>query len=155
MTTSDTKVLHRRDRALDQASIGAQNLLILAEGPAGTSALVGKPLLGEVLTIDGDYVFLIPTAGLASTLMVHFKATLNSMTVDSSGPDELAIFDPTATAVADAIVLTAGTGDGSVSTATLQTASLSLTGARYARYTLTLAGTPTSVTVTVAEYTGL
>lgn len=161
MTTTDAKVLHSRGLAQERAVRGAHAPLIVAEAPAaasipGTAAyIIGKPLNGLVLTIDGDYHCLIPLSGLASSLQVHFKATLDSMTVDSSGPDQLLDFNPRVTNVADAVVMTAGTGDGSVSTGVRQTASLTLTGALYARYTLTLAGSPTSVTVTEAEYTGL
>lgn len=161
MATSDPKSLHTRADAVQRASIGAHRPLCPVEVPAGAEALLNKPICGAVLTIDGVYAFLIPTAGLTS-LKVFFRATLDSMTVESAGPDAIALykadgtpFDATADDVGDAVVLESGSNDGSVSTATLQTATLSLSGETYAIYTLTLAGTPTSVTVTVAEYAGL
>lgn len=155
MTTSDPKVLHYRWRAQDQAVAGVHAPLVICEVPAGAEALIGTYLKDATLTIDGDYVCLIPIGGLASSLKVTVTAVLDGMTATSAGPDELTAFDPKVVDVADALVLTAGTGDGALTTATAQTATLALTGGLYARYTLTVAGTPTDVTFTTAEYVGL
>lgn len=155
MTTTDVKVLHSRSRASQQAVRGVHAPLIITEAPATASALLGKPLAGQTLTIDGDYVCLIPLSGLASSLKCHTTVTTDSMTAEVAGPDQLRDFDPRTTNVADAVVLTAGTGDGALTTTVEQVASLTLTGALYARYTLTIAGSPASVVVTQAEYVGL
>lgn len=156
MTTTDPKVIHSRDGAYERAAIGVQAPLIVIEVPVGAESFIGKPLIGLTLTVNGDYVCLIPIQGLASSLKVHVKPQLDSMTLSSAGPDELTNdFDPRTTAVAAGVVLTSGTGDGALSDDTLQTASLTPTGARYARYTLTAGASPTSVTFDIAEYVGL
>lgn len=156
MTTTDEKVLHRRYREIRQAESGVHAPLIITEIPAAASrSLLGQSLEGQVLTVDGDYVCLIPIAGLASSLKTHITATLDSMTAVVAGPDELADFDPRTVNVADATVLTSGTGDGSLVTTVEQVASLTLTGAKYARVVVTLGGAPTSVTFTRAQYVGL
>lgn len=154
MTTTDPKVLHYRSGATDRAISGAQGLLIITEVPAGAEAMIGKPLLGQTLAIDGAYVCLIPISGLGDTLNVSVLPQLTTATLSSAGPDELVVFDPRVTDVADAAVLTAGTGDGSLSDDTMQTATLAVTGGPYARYTLTVASAGT-VTFDVAEYAGL
>lgn len=155
MTTTDVRVLHQQGEAVRRASTGAQNDLICVEAPAGAEASIGLPLVGQILTVDGAYVCLIPIAGLAASVKCRVNVTLDSMTVTSAGPDELAFFDPEAVDVADAIVITAGSGDGSVSTDTQQVATLVPTGGVYARYTLTLGSAPGDVTVNLAEWTGL
>jgi hypothetical protein len=155
MTTTDPKVLHFRWKANDQAANGVHGNLVIVEVPAGAEALIGTYMKDATITINGDYVCLIPLGGLASSLKVTVTPVLDSMTASSSGPDELTTFDPKVTDVADAVVLTAGTGDGALTTATAQTASLTLTGALYARYTLTAGASPTSITFTTADYVGL
>ena len=155
MTTTDPKVLHSRAGATERATRGLQAQLICVEKPATAAAsLIGAPLNGKTLSIDGDYVCLIPLAGLASTLKVNVKATLTTATLSSAGPDEVFEFDPRTVDVANAVVLTSGTGDGALSTTVLQTASLTLTGAMYARYTLTVGSAGTAL-ITAAEVQGL
>lgn len=162
MTTTDIKVLHSRAGAQERAIQGVHAPVIVVEAPAGASIVgtaayvIGKPLVGLTLTLDGDYVCLIPLSGLASSLKVYTTVTLDSMTAETAGPDELTdAFNPRTTNVADGVVLTSGSGDGALVTTVQQIASLTLTGARYARFTLTIAGTPTSVVVTQCEAVGL
>jgi hypothetical protein len=155
MTTSNNRVLHTKAGAAQRAAVGVSEPLIVSEVPAGAEAMIGKPLLGLTLTIDGDYVCLIPISGLASSLSVRVKPQLTAMTLSSSGPDELVDFDPRTTDVASALVAASGTGDGALSDDVMQTAILTVTGGNYARYTLTAGSTPTSITFDVADYTGL
>lgn len=156
MTTTDIKVLHSRADASERAIRGMQAPLIITEAPAGVTAQaqIGKPLIGQTLSVNGAYVCLIPLSGLASSIKVNVKPQLTAATLTSSGPDELVSFDPRSVNVADAAVLTAGSGDGALADDTLQTATLTLTGALYARYTLTVASAG-SVTFDVAEVEGL
>ena len=154
MTTTDHRLLHSRSSANDRAVRGLHLPLIPVEVPVGAEALIGKNLVGQTLSVNGAYVCLIPLTGLASTLTVKVKPQLSTATLSSSGPDELEVFDPRSVNVAAAEVLTAGTGDGSLSDDTLQTATLTLTGAQYARYTLTVASAGT-VTFDIADATGL
>lgn len=155
MTTTDVRLLYTRARGQRQAEEGAQRELIISEVPAGAEALIGKSLNGQVLTVNGDYQCLLCIAGLASTVRVNVKATYNSMTLTSAGPDELSNdFNPRTTNIADGVAITLGTGDGLLVDGTLQTAVLTPTGGRYARYTVTAAGSPTSVTMTIAEWEG-
>lgn len=157
MTTTDHKVLHSRFGAQERAIRGYQAPLIIVEAPSGATAqaTLGKALAGLTLTVDGDYVCLIPLGGLAGSLKVHLKAQLTSMTATSAGPDELMDFNPRVTNVADAVVLSSGTGDGSLTHDTDQTSTLTLTGALYARVVISIAGSPTSVVFTYAEAVGL
>jgi hypothetical protein len=154
MTTTDPKVLHSRSIATEQAVRGVQAPLIVVEVPAGAEAMIGKPIGEQTLSINGDYVCLIPIAGLASSLKVSVLPQLTTATLTSAGPDELNDFNPRVTNVAAATVLTAGTGDGALSDNTVQTASLTPTGGIYARYTLTVASAGT-VTFDLAAYVGL
>lgn len=156
MTTTDHRLLHSRSSANDRATRGLHIPLIIAEAPAGAvaQAQIGKNLVGQTLSVNGAYVCLIPLSGLASTLTIKVKPQLSTATLTSSGPDELEVFDPRSVNVADAEVLTAGTGDGALSDDTMQTATLTLTGAQYARYTLTVASAGT-VTFDIADATGL
>lgn len=153
MTTTDPKVLHYRWRANEQAANGVHAPLICVEAPAGAEDVIGKPLVEQTLTIDGAYVCLIPTSGLADSLKVNVLPQLTTATLTSSGPDAVADFDPTEDDVASATVIVSGSGDGALSDNTLQTATLALVGARYARYTLTVASAG-SVTFDVAEVVG-
>lgn len=156
MTTTDPKVLHSRAGANERATRGLQAQLICVEAPATSAAsLIGAPLLGKVLSVNGAYVCLIPLSGLASAIKVNAKATLATSTLTSAGPDEVFEFNPRSVDVANAVVLTSGTSDGALTTTVLQTASLTLTGAMYARYTLTLGGGAGTATITAAEVQGL
>lgn len=153
--TTNLAVLHNRERAYDYASIGAQADLIIVEVPATAEALLNKPLKGATITVDGDYVCLIPIAGL-TTVKVSVIAQLDSMTLTMAGPDELALsFDPRTTNPSSGEVITSGTGDGACADDTLVTASLTPTGGRYAIVTFAAAGTPTNITFDVAEYRGV
>jgi hypothetical protein len=154
MTTTDVKVLHTRSGAQERAIRGYQAPLICAEAPAGAESLIGKPLQGETLAVDGDYVCLIPIAGLTS-VAVQVSATLADATLASSGPDELHDFDPRTVDVANATVRTAGSDeDDALSSGTPNTATLTPTGGIYARYTLTVASAGTA-DLDIAEVTGL
>lgn len=138
------------------ATVGAHAPLYFAEVPAGAEALIGAKLVDSTITIDGDYVILIPLFGIVSTLKVHILAQLTSMTLDSVGPDTLHLFDPLAVDVADAVALTAGTGFGSCADNTLRTHTLTgMLGEQYARMTLTAAASPTSITFDIASYHGI
>lgn len=155
MTTTDIRLLHDRSGATERAVRGMHMPLIITEVPAGAEAQVGKALIGETLSVNGDYVCLIPLSGLAQSLTVKVLPQLTTATLSSSGPDELEDFNPRVTNVSAPAVLTAGTGDGALSDNTMQTATLSaLTGALYARYTLTVASAGT-VTFDVADVTGV
>lgn len=139
----------------DRAVRGVHNHLIFYKVPAAASqALLGTKVKDATITVDGDYVCLIPIGGLATELKVHVKPQLDSMTLSSSGPDEIALVDPYATDATTVAVLTAGSGDGALADDTLQTATLAVTGGRYAIYTLTAGASPTNITFDVAEYTG-
>ena len=162
MTTTDVKVVHSRSGARERAVRGIHAPVIVVEAPAGASNaataayVIGKPLVGLTLTLDGDYVCLIPLSGLASSLKVYTTVTLDSMTATTAGPDELtAAFDPRTVNVASGVVLASGTGDGALTSTVQQIATLTVTGALYARFTLTIAGTPTSVIVTQCEVVGV
>ena len=153
-TTTNQAVLHQRGRAYDYASMGAQASLVCVACPAGAEAtILNKTLDGVTLSVNGDYVFLIPIAGLTS-VKTNLRATLSSATVTSAGPDELAQFDPKVDSIENAVVITSGTGDGALSTGVLQTASLTPTGGLYARVTITVASAGTAA-FTVAEMVGV
>lgn len=155
MSTSDPKIILTHQQRTEQAAVGVHRLLIVAEAPAGAEATIGKPLLGQTLSVNGAYTCLIDTAGLASNLKVYVLPQLTTATLSSAGPDGLsAATNPEADTIASAIVITSGSGDGSLSDNTQQTATLALSGERWARYTLTVASAGT-VTFDVAEYVGL
>ena len=155
MSTSDPKIILTHQQRTEQAAVGAHRLLIVAEAPATASSTVGKPLLGQTLNVNGDYVCLIDTAGLASSLKVFVKPQLTTATLSSAGPDGLsAVTNPKADAIASAVVVTSGSGDGALADDTMQTATLTLSGERWARYTLTV-GSAGSLTFDIAEYVGL
>jgi hypothetical protein len=155
MSTSDPKIILTDMQRHEQAVLGANRLLIVAEAPAGASSVVGKPLLEQTLTVNGAYTCLIDTAGLASALKVLVLPQLTTATLSSAGPDGLSVdTDPRADTIASAVAITTGSGDGALSDNTQQTATLTLSGERWARYTLTVASAG-SVTFDVAEYVGL
>ena len=144
-----------KEKKAEAATFGAHEPLIVWSAPAGAEASVGLPLIGQTLTTNGAYQFLIPAWGLASTMSVHVLPQLTTATLTSAGPDLISTFDPNSgDDPADATVLVAGTGDGATSDNTLQTATVVINGARYALYTLTVASAG-SVTFDVAEWTGL
>ena len=151
MTTTDPKVLATRSRGQEQAIRGLHADAICVEAPAGAEASIGKALRGQTLTINGDYHCLIPTRGLAGTLLVYTTVTLDSMTASTALDALTTAFNPRTVNVADGVVLAAGASDGALTTATQQIATLSPAGALYARFTLTIGATPTSVIVTQCE----
>ena len=158
MTDTIAQATHTRAGAEDRAIRGLHADVICVEAPAGpvAQAVVGKALRGLTLTVDGDYVCRIPLTGLAGTLKVYTTVTLDAMTATTAGPDEMtAAFDPRTTATADGVVLTSGSGDGALSTTVQQIATLTITGATYAKFTLSITGTPTSVVVTQCEAVSL
>ena len=142
-----------RDRS---ATLGVHSPLYFAEVPAGAESLIGTKLVGSTITIDGDYVVLIPMFGITTTLKVHILAQLTSMTLVSAGPDTLHLFDPLGTNISAAVAFTLGTGDGSLTTNTLQTTTLTgMLGEQYARMTLTAGAAPTSITFDIASFHGI
>lgn len=153
MTTTLTRVLHTGRRAQKQGTQGVQDDLIITEAPAGAAHLIGKPLRGQTLNVNGAYVCLLPIGGCAQ-VEVSVRATLTTATATSAGPDECAVFDPRVDSIANATTVTNGDGDGALTTATLQTARLLATGGRYARYTITIASAGTAA-FTVAEWRGI
>lgn len=155
MSTSDPKIILTDMQRHEQAVLGAHRLLIIAEAPAGAATLVGKPLLEQTLNVDGAYTFLLDTAGLASTVKVLVKPQLTTATLSSAGPDGItADLEPRSDTIASAAAITSGSGDGALADDTLQTATLTLSGERWVRYTLTVASAG-SMTFDVAEYVGL
>jgi hypothetical protein len=155
MTTTDIKVLHSRAGTQERAIRGVHAPLILTEAPAGNTANLDKPLVGLTLTVDGDYYCLIPIGGLTGTLTLYLTATLDSMTCTPT-LDAVADFNPRVTNVADATVITTSSDDGVGLTTTVESiVTLAIGGTLYARLKLVLAGTPTSVVFTRAEYVSL
>lgn len=140
------------EQLLNQGALGAQDLLIIADVPDGAAdSLVGTPLLDATLTVTGVYRCLIPIAGLAASLQVYVTAVFSGGTV-TSDLDVLYLLDSWPTIPGKKGVTV--TGDGGLTTATLQTITTSaLNGEKFAVLDLTLAGT-TSVTFTRAEWNG-
>lgn len=137
-----------------QAAWGGQGPLVLAVVPtAAAQGLVGTNLVdaGQLTTL-GVYRCLIPLAGMVSEVQIFLQATFGSGTVVSDidtlywvrSPN-----DPTTWTKK-----TAGSGDGSLSTTVLQSATLStLAGEQYAVVDITL-GTAAACTFTRAEWCG-
>lgn len=140
---------------LNQAALNGQGHLILAVVPAtAANELVGQTLVtAGALTVAGVYRCLIPLAGMVSTLQVHLTATIAASTA-SSDLDTLYLVE-SATTPAGWTKKTAGTGDGALTTVTLQTSTITtLRGEQYAIMDITLGATP-NVTFTRAEYNGI
>lgn len=138
------------------AVLGVHAPLYFAEVPAGAEALIGKKLTDSTITINGDYVLLIPLFGLVSTLKLYILAQLDSMTLTSADFTTLHLFDPLTVDVASAVALTGGTGEAAFVDNVLQTMTLTgMLGEQYARVTLTAGASPTSVTFDIASYTGI
>jgi hypothetical protein len=140
---------------LMQGATGVQRRLLIAKVPATASAsLIGRTLIeAGALTVAGIYRCLIPISGLASSLEVFLTAAWSGGTV-SSDLDTLYFVGDT---VDDTTwrKKTAGSGDGSLTTATPQSPTIAtLKGEQYAVLDITLTGT-SSVTFSVAEYNGL
>ena len=136
-----------------QAACGAQDFLILAVVPESASqALVGVPLVSAgALTATGVYRCLVPIAGMASNLQVYLTAAWSGGTVTS---DFDTLFHMSAWPTIPSKKGATVTGDGALTTATLQTIeTTAVNGEQYAVLDLTLAGT-TSVTFSVAEFNG-
>ena len=136
-----------------QGALGAQGLLVIAAVPAtGDQSLVGEPLAGKTLTVNGLYRCLIPLAGLASLAQVHVTATFSGGTVatDLDTLFTVGSFDPSTW-----VKKTNGSGTGNLTSTVRQTSTLdALAGERYAVLDITLTGAQ-PVTFTQAEYNGL
>lgn len=158
MSTSDPKIILTDMQRHEQAVLGAHRPLIVAEAPAGATAqaTIGLPLIGLTLSVNGAYTFLLDTAGLAGAVKVFVKPQFTgSGALTSAGPDGITVaLNPRSDTIANAAVITSGTNDGAQSDDTLQTATLTLSGERWVRYTLTHSGTG-NATFDVAEYAGV
>lgn len=141
------------EQSLNQGAIGAQDFLVLSVVPtAAAQSLVGTTLVSAgALTVPGVYRCIITTAGLAASLQVYLNATFSGGTVTS---DLDMLFHMSAFPTIPSKKGATVSGDGSLTTATLQTiTTTALNGEQFAILDLTLAGT-TSVTFTVAEFNG-
>jgi len=145
------------EQRIAQAALGVHRPLILVEAPAAHVADLGKPLNGLVLATNGDYYCAIDLRGLASAIKVQLRATLATKTATTEGPDLVALFDPrfVDASTAFATVLVAGTGDGALTHVTRQASTVPMTGEAWAIVKIVVGGGAGSVTVTLAEYTGL
>lgn len=151
------RLIETLDRQLRRAGVGVQNKMILAEAPAAAAALLGQPLEDITITVDGDYVVIIPISGLTTELQCHVVAQLDAMTLTWTGPSALLMFEERSEEPSTAVVSEAGSASAtSISDNTLTSATLTtIRGERYARLTFTAAGAPTSVTFDRAEYNGI
>lgn len=143
------------ERKLEQAVLGGQGLVVLAAVPtAASNGLIGTNLVDAgALTVPGDYYCLIPLGGMVTELEVFLTATFASGTVTSDLNTLYTVRN--ATDPSTWTNKTAASGDGAMTTATLQSSDIStLRGERFASLKLTLAST-TSVTFTRAEYNGI
>ena len=142
------------DQRYQQAAFGAQGPIRIAAVPSGGNAgLIGTNLVDAgQLTVLGVYRCLIPMSGLVSSLSVFLKATFASGTVTSDLDSLYWVRTPNDTTTWTK--KTAGSGDGAMSTATLQTITLTPAGEQYAVLDITL-GTAAACTFTQAEYCGL
>lgn len=144
-----------REAKIDQSAFGGQGPLIIHTVPATASAaLVGKTVVeGGALTVAGAYTCLIPIAGCVDTVQVHLNATFASGTVSSASDTLYWVQDPLT--ASSWTTKTSATGDGSLTTTVLQTATITgLKGEQYAQCVITL-GSSTSATFTVAEWNGI
>lgn len=142
------------NQKLQQAAFGTQNLLVLVAVPAtAPGSLVGKALVDAgALTVAGTYDCLIPLSGIVNKIECHLTATIAAGTASSALNTTYFISNAAVPSMWTA--KTAGTGAGSLTTASLQTSSIStLAGEQYAWLRITLASSP-NVTFTVAEYNG-
>lgn len=142
------------EQRFQQAAFGAQGPIRIAAVPAGGNAgLIGTNLVDAgQLTVLGVYRCLIPMSGLVSGLSVYLKATFASGTVTSDLDSLYWVRTPSDTSTWTKKA--AGSGDGSLSTATLQTITLTPSGEQYAVLDITL-GTAAACTFTQAEFCGI
>lgn len=148
-------IIPSMDQQLMQSALNGQGRLILAVVPAlAEQSLRGTPLTeAGSLTVAGVYRCLIPLAGMVSTLEVHLTATIGASTA-TTDLDTLYwvenASDPTTWTKK-----TAGSGDGALTTTTLQASTITtLRGEQYAVMDITLGASPT-VTFTRAEWNGI
>lgn len=144
-----------REAKLDQSAFGGQGPLIIHSVPSGASgALVGALLTDAgALTVAGAYTCLIPIAGCVDTVEVHLKATISAGTASSATDTLYWVQNPSDASTWT--VKTSATGDGSLTTTVLQSATITgLKGEQYAQCVITLASSP-NVTFTQAEWNGL
>lgn len=137
-----------------QAAFGAQGPILIADVPAtGNRALIGNALVDAgQLTVLGVYRCLIPLAGMVSSVSLFLKATFASGTVTTDVDTLYWVRDPNNTSTWTK--KTAASGDGAMTTATLQTVTITPAGEQYAVLDITLA-TAAACTFTQAEYMGL
>lgn len=146
-------VLSTEDR-FKQAAFGGQGPIRIAAVPSGGNAgLIGTNLVDAgQLTVLGVYRCLIPLTGLVSSVSLFLKATFASGTVTTDFDSLYWVRTPTDTTTWTK--KTAGSGDGAMTTATLQTITLTPAGEQYAVLDITL-GTAAACTFTQAEFCGL
>lgn len=127
-----------------QAAFGGQHYLVIDEAPAGAEALVGQRLVGQTLTVAGDYFCNFPLSGCQG-YKVELQATFaaGSVTSDVNSTQK------------DGVTSRQGfSGDGALTTATKQTASLAtIEGEQVGRAKITV-GATTSAAFTLAECLG-
>ncbi|MGA0060505.1 MAG: hypothetical protein ACO3RU_13045 [Planctomycetota bacterium] len=143
------------EKKYQQAAWNGQGLLVLTSVPsAAANGLIGTKLVDAgALTVAGDYICLVPLAGMVSEVEVHLKATFASGTVSSANDTLYTIRD--FTAPSSWTTKTGFSSDGALTTATLQSSTCAaLKGEQYAQVKITI-GATTSATFTVAEYNGL
>jgi hypothetical protein len=118
------------------AIFGSQAPLILAVVPAAADqTLVGKTLTDAgALTVAGVYRCLIPLAGMVSAVKVLLKATISAGTA-TSDVDSL-YFTNQPQQPATWVKYTAASNDGSLTTVTLQTVTITPAGEQWAVVTL-------------------
>ena len=139
----------------EQSAWGTQDRIVIVGVPAAAAqSLIGQALSSAgALTVAGAYECLIPLSGIATILEVHLTATITAGTA-SSALNTLFYVD-NAAAPSTWTNKTAGTGTGSLVTATRQTSQITtLRGEQFARLTITLASSP-NVTFTQAQYNGI
>lgn len=146
-------VLSTEDR-FKQAAFGGQGPIRIAAVPSGGNAgLIGTNLVDAgQLTVLGVYRCLVPLTGLVSSVSLFLKATFASGTVTTDFDSLYWVRTPTDTTTWTK--KTAGSGDGAMTTATLQTITLTPAGEQYAVLDITL-GTAAACTFTQAEFCGL
>ena len=144
------------ERATEQAVLGGQYFLSLAEVPASASRdLIGKRLVDAgALTVVGDYWCVIDLGGLFTGAYVHLKATIAASTA-SSEVDTVYAQGFVRERPSSGTAYQGFAGDGALASTVLQTSSLTtLKGERYGRVKITLGAAP-NVTFTQAEINGL
>lgn len=127
-----------------QAAFGGQHYLIIDEVPEGAESLVGQRLVGQTLTVAGDYYCKFPLSGCAK-YETQLKATFAAGTVTSTVYSTKVDGETAEQTFED---------DGALTTATLQTATLAaIKGEQIGRAKITI-GATTSAAFTVAECLG-